>query len=87
MSWLKNGILSEESLRSVLGLTCYIQHLNPNARRIASFLDFKPEDRFLDSASKISKKLREAPKAALATPVDSVLKDSPSALTCSYCAK
>ncbi len=90
-SWFTNGTMAEVRLCSVLEFLCYIQYLPPIERRIASFIDSKPGDSFIDFSAKIAKKLRETTKAS---PMPAVSNTAPVApiryqplapLTCTYC--
>lgn len=62
-NWSEDGKISLERLRTVFEFQCYIMYLTPQERRLASTLKFKPDQSLLDFASKLSKRVQEAPKA------------------------
>ena len=62
-NWSENGKISLDRLRTVFEFQYYIMYLAPQERRVASTLDFKPDQSLMEFASKLSKRVRDSPKA------------------------
>lgn len=77
--WSENGKITLDRLRTVFEFQYYIMYLATQERRVASTIDFKPDQSLMDFASKLSKKLRDAPKAPV-VPVAVVKADTKATL-------
>ena len=93
-SWLVDGALPVERLRKLLEIMTYIPFLVPHERRVASSLDFKPNEELIDFSAKLRKKLRESPTVvAPAAPIQATTSrvSEPAEVshmpTCSFCLK
>ena len=73
-NWSEDGKISLDRLRTVFEFQYYVMYLAPQERRVASTLDFKPDQSLMEFASKLSKRVRDSPKAPV-VPVASVQAD------------
>ena len=64
-NWTEDGKITLDRLRTVFEFQYYIMYLSPQERRTASTLEFKPDHSLMDFASKLSKRVRDSPKAPL----------------------
>ena len=61
-SWAVDDALPMSRLHNLLEIILYVHFLSPAERRVASSISFGPEDLIVHYATKLAKKLREAPK-------------------------